>query len=35
MILAGVSIIAGVAFALTAELLASHLFYIPLACAAA
>lgn len=34
MIFVGVSIISGVAFALTAELLASHLFYIPLACAA-
>lgn len=34
MIFVGVSIIAGTAFALTAELLASHLFYIPLACAA-
>ena len=34
MIFVGVSIIAGVAFALTAELLASHLFYIPLSCAA-
>lgn len=34
MIFAGVSVISGVAFALTAELLASHLFYIPLLCAA-
>lgn len=34
MIFAFITVIAGVAFALTVELLASHLFYIPLACAA-
>lgn len=34
MIFAGITIFAGIAFALTAELLATHLFYIPLACAA-
>lgn len=33
MIFAFISILTGTAFALTAELLASHLFYIPLACA--
>lgn len=34
MIFAFITVLTGVAFALTAELLASHLFYIPLACAA-
>lgn len=34
MIFSFITVLAGVAFALTAELLASHLFYIPLACAA-
>lgn len=34
MIFSFVTVLFGVAFALTAELLASHLFYIPLACAA-
>lgn len=34
MIFAGITILAGIAFALTAELLATNLFYIPLACAA-
>lgn len=34
MIFSFITVLTGVAFALTAELLASHLFYIPLACAA-